>query len=211
MTVDVAPEAGTSSLAQHLLCAVPQLVDPNFVRSVVLVVDHSPSGAFGLVVNHRLPTTIAEFAEAVTLQWEGPASQPLRLGGPVEPVRAFLLHDVSDWDPLAEDVAPGAFLTASLEGVRRNGDNRFGGVGRNYLVLLGYAGWGPGQLESEMAQGSWMAVPLRESAGEGPGVPVPWLFHAAPESMWHEALIAVGIDPARLIGAGVGSGRAPQA
>ena len=70
---------------------------------------------------------------------ERPADQGLRLGGPVEPVRAFLLHDQSQWDPLAEDVAPGAFLTASLEGVRRVSDNRFGGAGRNYLVFLGYA------------------------------------------------------------------------
>ena len=190
---------------------MPQLVDPNFVRSVVFVIDHSERGAFGLVINHRLPTTIAEFADAVTLQWDGPADQGLRLGGPVEPVRAFLLHDQSQWDPLAEDVAPGAFLTASLEGVRRVSDNRFGGAGRNYLVFLGYAGWGPGQLESEMAQGSWLAVPLREQASDSPGVPVPWLFQTAPELMWHDALAAVGVDPARLIGASVGSGRAPQA
>lgn len=203
--------AGLAGLSRHLLCAVPQLVDPNFVRSVVLIIDHSDKGAFGLVINHRLPTTIAEFADAVTLRWEGPADQGLRLGGPVEPVRAFLLHDQSQWDPLAEDVAPGAFLTASLEGVRRVSDNRFGGAGRNYLVFLGYAGWGPGQLESEMAQGSWLAVPLREPASDAPGVPVPWLFDTAPEVMWHDALTTMGIDPARLIGASVGSGRAPQA
>ncbi|MFY0531055.1 YqgE/AlgH family protein [Nannocystis pusilla] len=150
---------------------MPQLVDPNFVRSVVLIIDHSEKGAFGLIINHRLPTTIAEFADAVTLRWEGPADQGLRLGGPVEPVRAFLLHDQSQWDPLAEDVAPGAFLTASLEGVRRVSDNRFGGAGRNYLVFLGYAGWGPGQLESEMAQGSWLAVPCASPPARprGPG------------------------------------------
>lgn len=201
----------TTNLAQHLLCAVPQLVDPNFVRSVVFIVEHSERGAFGLVINHRLPTTIAEFAEAVTMKWDGPPDLGLRLGGPVEPVRAFLLHDQAEWDPLAEDVAPGAYLTASLEGVRRNGDDRFGGSGRNYLVFLGYAGWGPGQLESEMAQGSWMAVPLREPQSPGPGVPVPWLFASDPETMWHEALATMGIDPARLIGSSVGSGRTPQA
>lgn len=204
-------DTATTSLAQHLLCAVPQLVDPNFVRSVVFIVEHSERGAFGLVINHRLPTTITEFAEAVTLKWDGPPDLGLRLGGPVEPVRAFLLHDQPVWDPLAEDVAPGAFLTASLEGVRQVNDDHFGGAGRNYLVFLGYAGWGPGQLESEMAQGSWMAVPLREPHDAGPGVPVPWLFTTPPEQMWHEALAAMGIDPARLIGSSVGSGRGPQA
>ena len=82
-----------SSLACHLLCAVPQLVDPNFVRSVVLIVDHTPQGAFGLVINQAMPTKGSEFAEALTLQWDGPPGQTLRLGGPVEPQRAFLLHD----------------------------------------------------------------------------------------------------------------------
>lgn len=205
-----AEERTTSSLAQHLLCAVPQLLDPNFVRSVVLIVDHTEQGAFGLVLNNLLPTTITEFAEAVGLQWEGAPDQSLRLGGPVEPVRAFLLHDQIDWDPIADIVAPGAYLTASLEGVQRDSGPSFGASG-NYMVFLGYAGWGPGQLESEMAQGSWMAVPVREPEATGPGVPVPWLWAADPEAMWQGALAAIGIDPAWLIGGSLGTRRGPQA
>ena len=101
-------------------------------------------------------------------------------------------------------------LTASLEGVRRVSDSRFGAPGRHFMVLLGYAGWGAGQLESEMAQGSWMAVPLR-GAETGVGVPAPWIWTASPDSMWQEALASMGIDPAWLIGASVGAGKGFQA
>lgn len=211
---DEAPAEGrtTSSLAQHLLCAVPQLVDPNFVRSVVLVVDHTPEGAFGIVINHPLPTPMREFAAAIGLRWEGREEQTVRLGGPVEPVRGFLLHDQPGWDPLADAIAPGAYLTTSLEGVQSAGDGGFGGGDANYLVFVGYAGWGPGQLESEMAQGSWMAVPLRAAGeDEGAGVTVPWLWSTEADAMWSTALASLGIDPARLIGGRLGSGRIPQA
>lgn len=210
MTPEAPADERTTSLAQQLLCAVPQLVDPNFVRSVVFIIDHTPRGAFGLVLNNPLPTTVAEFSEAVDLEWEGPREQVLRLGGPVEPVRAFLLHDQSEWDPMADIVAPGAYLTASLEGVQRESGPRFGASGR-YAVFLGYAGWGPGQLEAEMAQGTWMAVPIRDPGDEGPGVPVPWLWTADPPAMWHEALASLGIDPAWIIGGSLGTRRGPQA
>lgn len=208
--VTTSDESSPSSLALNLLCAVPQLADPNFVRSVVLIVDHTPEGAFGLIVNHELPTTIGEFADAVELRWEGPSEQPLRLAGPVEPVRAFLLHDQPDWDPMADAIAPGAFLTSTLEGVRLHSESRFGAQGR-FLVFLGYAGWGPGQLEAEMAQGSWLAVPLQDGAGAEAAVPVSWLWETAAGQMWQEALAAIGVDPARLIGTALGTGRAPQA
>jgi len=206
---------GGSSLAQQLLCAVPQLRDPNFVRSVVLIVDHTRKGAFGIVLNNPLPTAIADMAGAIGLQWLGPADRKVRLGGPVEPSRGFILHDRPSWDPLAEALTPELFLTTSLDAVKA-GDAAttpgLGGPGSQALAFLGYAGWGAGQLEAEMAAGSWMVVPLRpESVEVGQGVVASWLWSSSPESMWAEALRSVGIDPARLVGAGPGSGKAPQA
>lgn len=205
---------GGSSLAQQLLCAVPQLRDPNFVRSVVLIVDHTRKGAFGIVLNNPLPTAITDMAGAIGLQWLGPADRKVRLGGPVEPSRGFILHDRPSWDPLAEALTPELFLTTSLDAVKA-GDAAtpgLGGPGSQALAFLGYAGWGAGQLEAEMAAGSWMVVPLRpESVEAGQGVVASWLWSSSPESMWAEALRSVGIDPARLVGAGPGSGKAPQA
>jgi putative transcriptional regulator len=168
----------TSSLAQHLLCAVPQLLDPNFVRSVVLLIDHTPEGAFGIILNHPLPTPMGEFAAAIGLRWDGPAERPVRLGGPVEPVRGFLLHDQPGWDPLADAVAPGAYLTTSLEGVHSAGDGGFGGGDANFLVFVGYAGWGPGQLEAELDESSWI---VESGAGSG-------LFPEPDDDLWGAVL-----------------------
>ncbi len=199
-------------LAKHLLCAVPQLRDPNFVRSVILVVDHSSEGSFGLVINNPLTTTVSEMAEAIGLQWAGPADQVVRLGGPVEPSRGFILHDAPGWDPLAEALTPNLFLTTSLDGVHAASTTpqRLAAAGKHALAVLGYAGWDAGQLEAEMAAGSWMVVPLRVTP-TGDGVPPEWLWHVEPEEMWAEALRAIGIDPAWLVGAGMGSGKIPQA
>ena len=208
------PRIEGTSLARQLLCAVPQLVDPNFVRSVVLIVDHSTEGAFGLVLNHRLPTPLAEMAAAIGLRWAGDLEQTVGLGGPVEPSRGFILHDQPGWDPLAEAITPGVFLTTSLDAVRETAGDvpaRLGGPGSHVLALLGYAGWGEGQLEGEMASGSWMPVPVRPAGVHGPGVPEAWLWSTSPEAMWSEALAAIGIDPAWLVGARLGSGKVPQA
>lgn len=209
--------SGAASLAQHLLCAVPQLRDPNFVRSVVLMIDHSRKGAFGLILNHPLPTSMAEMASAIGLEWVGPEHTQVRLGGPVEPSRGFILHDRPEWDPLADALTPELFLTTSLDAVKAGADvdtPRLGTTGSQALAFLGYAGWGAGQLEAEMASGSWMAVPLRPEGtlvDGGQGVTPSWLWSVSPEAMWAEALLSVGIDPARLVGAGVGSGKGPQA
>ena len=203
-----------SSLAQHLLCAVPQLRDPNFVRSVVLMVDHSRKGAFGLILNHPLPTAIAEMASAIGLEWVGPEDREVRLGGPVEPSRGFILHDRPEWDPLADALTPELFLTTSLDAVKAAADvenPRLGAPGTQAQAFLGYAGWSAGQLEAEMASGSWMPVPLRPDGSAGQGVTPTWLWATDPESMWAGALRSVGIDPAWLVGAGLGSGKGPQA
>jgi len=206
--------SGGSSLAQHLLCAVPQLLDPNFVRSVILIVDHTTKGAFGLVLNNALPTSTAEMASAIGLLWAGPEDALVRLGGPVEPSRGFILHDRPEWDPLAEALTPELFLTTSLDAVKEASDQdkpRLAAHGAPALALLGYAGWGPGQLEAEMASGSWMPVPLRPEGREGEGVRPSWLWSVNPDEMWAEALRAIGIDPAWLVGSPIGSGKVPQA
>lgn len=203
------PEPG---LARHVLCAVPQLVDPNFVRSVVLILEHTAKGAFGLVLNNRMTTPVHEMAAAIGLRWAGDPAQTVGLGGPVETTRGFILHDQAAWDPLAEAITPAVFLTTSLDAIREHAEvPRLGGPGMQVLVLLGYAGWGEGQLESEMAAGSWMAVPVRTGGAAGPGISESWLWSASPENMWGEALRSVGIDPGRLVGSSLGSGKAPQA
>ena len=194
--------ATSTSLGKHLLCAVPQLRDPNFERSVVLMLEHGAEGALGLVLNNPLPNTVAEVADGLGLQWVGDPEATVRLGGPVEPMRGWILHEDPNWDPTAHLMFPGVHLTTSLDPVQRAGNLVCGEDQARFLFLLGYAGWGEAQLEAEIAVGSWVAVPIdaRPDDGAFAGVSPSWLFETEPEDMWDEALRSIGVDPARLVG-----------
>lgn len=191
----------TTSLARHLLCAVPQLLDPNFHRSVVLMLDHGEQGALGLVLNNPMETTVHEVADALDLEWAGSPRAEVRLGGPVGQVRGWFLHDQPSWDAQASEVVRGLWLTTSLESVMADQQTRFGGEGSQFMFLLGYAGWAGGQLEAEIAAGSWVMVPVLD-AGEPAlgGVCPEFVFETAPEDMWTRALSSIGVDPQRLVG-----------
>jgi putative transcriptional regulator len=191
----------TSSLARHLLCAVPQLTDPNFRRSVVFMLEHDERGALGLVVNHLGTNTIEEVTGGLGLRWCGTPRARVRVGGPVEPSRGWIVHDDRSWDPAAQVLMPGLLLTTSLDEVTRAGHQDTGSNGAHVLFMLGFAGWAPQQLESEIAAGGWLPVPI----GAG-GVPIAWLFDTHADKMWDEALHAIGVDPGRVTG--LSSGRA---
>lgn len=194
-----------TSLGKHLLCAVPQLRDPNFERSVVLMLEHNEDGALGLVINNPLPNTVAEVTDGLGLQWAGDPDATVRLGGPVEPMRGWILHDDAQWDPSAHEIFSGVNLTTSLDPVQQAGHLVCGEDESHFLFILGYAGWGGSQLEGEIAAGSWVAVPIdqrapAERARGSMGVPPSWLLETQPEDMWDEALRSIGVDPARLVG-----------
>lgn len=196
----------SSDLVGHLLCASPSLLDPNFRRSVVLVLEHNDEGALGLVLNNPLPNTVAEVARSLDLRWSGAEDATVRLGGPVEPMRGWILHDLEEWDPQAEEVLPGLWLTTSLEPVTAAGHHQVGGGGRDVLFLLGYAGWAKEQLEGEVAAGSWIPVPIDTTAtGSSYGVRPTWLLEAGTDEMWSEALRSLGVDPGRLARGTAGS------
>ncbi len=192
-------EPNASALAGNLLCAVPQLADPNFKRAVVLMLDHGAEGALGLVLNNPLPNAMEDVASNLGVIWAGPPEAVARVGGPVEPIRGWVLHDSPSWDPGAREVAEGVWLTTSLIPIQTSPDGKWGGSDMRLLFLLGYAGWGAGQLEQEIAVGSWVSVPVSAAPG-GPGVRPGWVFDADPGNMWDEALSSIGVDPARLVG-----------
>jgi putative transcriptional regulator len=140
------------SLEGQLLLASPQLLDPNFVRTVILLVQHNDMGALGLVINRPTGKTVQELWKQVG---ESPceSQQPVHLGGPVQgPLMA--IHTVDD---LAEmEIVEGVFFAAKKQNldelVRR--DVRF-------KLFVGHSGWGPGQLEGEVEQGAWRAIPAK--------------------------------------------------
>jgi putative transcriptional regulator len=155
-------------LRGKLLVAGASLWDPNFRRCVVIVGEHTDDGALGVVLNRPSSTTvheaIPELAELV------PADEPLFVGGPVQPLAPVVLADVESRD-LADVPVLGSigFLTGDVrgpEGIRRA------------RVFAGYAGWGPGQLEQELREGSWIVEPARSED----------VFTADPGGLWSRVL-----------------------
>ena len=179
---------------------MPQLIDPNFHRSVVLMLEHGSEGALGLVLNNPMPTTLREVAESLDLEWIGDPEERVRLGGPVEPIRGWILHDQTGWDSEAEAIVEGLWLTTSLDPILRDENTRFGADDARFLFLLGYAGWAGGQLEAEIAAGSWVMVPVIGSDDRRMGVDADFVFQTDPSEMWNRALGAIGVSPERLVG-----------
>ncbi|HWE38739.1 MAG TPA: YqgE/AlgH family protein [Isosphaeraceae bacterium] len=139
------------SIAGQFLIATPKLVAPLFERSVLLMLDHSPEGAMGVILNKPIETTVADLAGKVFeegFDWE----KPLHLGGPVAgPL--IVIHTIAE---LADrEVVPGVFGT--LEAAKAQ--EVIGRRPEPSFVIANYSGWGPGQLEDEFDRGSWLALP----------------------------------------------------
>jgi putative transcriptional regulator len=170
------------SLAPSLLLSMPQLIDPNFHKSVVLLCEHAPEGAFGLVVNR--PSDIAA-ASAVRLQppVDQPNDLPLLIGGPVEPQRGWILTAQPPDGVEYRGVGAGLYLSASPVLLRRVLTIR--PLPKRTQVLAGYAGWGPGQLDEELAQSSWLIMPVE----------LDLIFEIPAAAAWEMAIRRLGADP----------------
>lgn len=170
------------SVAPALLLSMPQLIDPNFKQSVVLLCQHSAEGAWGLVLNR--PTNRA----ATLAGGEGtPAGEGIEvwLGGPVElESGCILLGDMPD-EGEALRICDGLFLSGSRALLQRLLEAPPSGRVR---LLMGYAGWGPGQLEEELRQSAWLIS----------DVDLDLVFDTAPSDMWETAIRRLGADPATL-------------
>ena len=172
------------SLAPGFLIAMPQLGDHNFHRSVVLMVDHSPNGALGLVLTRPSTVTLKDLSEGQQLEVSPERRlEPVFVGGPVEPQRGFVLHDRADIEEKHE-LGPGLFLSVTLDALRP----LLLESGHRLRFCLGYAGWGAGQLEAEMAQGSWL---FAEASAEA-------VLSTDPAQLWEQTLRGMGVDPAML-------------
>ena len=140
-----------TSLKGHLLIATPELLAPIFVKSVILMLDHSSEGAAGLILNRLTEATVATISEQVFEQFSD-WTQPIRLGGPV-PGPLIVIHQHEE---LADQtILPGVFSTVDADNVR----SLMRLKAEPSLTLANYSGWGPGQLESELAEGSWVTLP----------------------------------------------------
>jgi putative transcriptional regulator len=159
-----------SSLQGQLLVAGPGLVDPNFWRTVVLVGEHSDEGALGVVLNRASETTVEEAVPELALLAEEMGA--VHLGGPVQPSAIVVLADFVEPDEARSLVLESiGFLPSEV-------DPAVLGELRRARVFAGYAGWGPGQLEGELDEGSWIVEPaLAED-----------VFTQDPEGLWSSVL-----------------------
>jgi len=173
------------TLAPGLLLAAPELNDPHFRRAVVLLMRHDAEGAFGFNVNLRLDLTVRLICEDVGLKWPEATSPQVFYGGPVSPQQGFVLHARTDRLPEAEPIGNTlAFTTAraALDAWTARPD-------APWRLILGCAGWGPGQLDAELARGGWVPAPLDPET----------LLSTPAEQLWEASFARIGVgDLARL-------------
>jgi putative transcriptional regulator len=177
----------------QFLIAMPGMADGNFARSVVYICAHSPAGAMGFIINRPQPVTFPDVLshldllprEDLIMLPNEARKFPVQTGGPVESGRGFVLHSddyVSDSSiPVSDDIS----LTATLDILRAISDGR--GPDRA-VMLLGYAGWGAGQLELEIGSNGWLNCPASEDL----------IFDRSLDDKYDRALGLMGVSPAML-------------
>src|SRR5438067_464740 len=176
-----------SSLAPSFLLSMPQMLDPNFARTVVLLCKHREDGAFGLVVNRPLVTS-----GKVTVSLDPPVTTDRELqvwiGGPVQPHRSWILVGRDEDDDENEDyggwrVGDDLYLSTSPDLLRRMLDPT---PPRYARLIVGYSGWGAGQLEAELQCSSWLITTADRDL----------IFNTPADQMWETAIRRMGADPA---------------
>ncbi|MED5263297.1 MAG: YqgE/AlgH family protein [Myxococcota bacterium] len=176
-------------LDSSLLVAMPQLQDPNFNRSVVLLVQHGAEGSFGVILNRPAELLASDLCSSLDVEWQGNPEMAVHWGGPVQPETGWMLFSSDgplEFDPEeATSLANGLYFAGSLgvlEAVAQAPPS-------SVRLFLGYSGWGAGQLEGELAAGSWLVVPGTSDVVDG----VP------PEAMWEHVVRGLGVEPAALV------------
>ncbi len=171
------------SLSNHFLIAMPNLADPNFFHTVTLICEHNEEGALGIVINRPTDFSLGELLQQLELIEDADryADIPVYAGGPVQGEHGFIVHSPPGEWAHSLRFGDGLALTTSrdlLEGiVEGRGPERL-------LVALGYAGWGPGQLEQELADNAWLTTPASHEI----------LFEVPAEQRWKAAAAQLGID-----------------
>ena len=160
-------------LSGQLLIAMPQLHDPRFARAVVYLCAHSATGAMGIVINRLFDgLTFSELLEQLEIKSTPQCDKiSVHFGGPVESGRGFVLHSVDYRHESTTLVDNSVGLTATVDVLKAMSD---GEGPQKYLLALGYAGWGPGQLDEEIKSNSWLTVPADAELLFGPDLSRKW-------------------------------------
>lgn len=182
-------DEGESFLEGKLLIALPGMTDERFAQTVIYMCAHSAKGAMGIVINKPIPgLSFAEVLKQLQIETKPLIGEfPILYGGPVETGRGFVLHS-GDYEgsdstlPVSEDIS----LTATLDILRALAEGR---GPKQALFALGYAGWAPGQVETEFQRNGWLHCKADPSL----------VFGVDPEAKWRTALQRLGIGPSGLV------------
>ena len=176
-------------LTGQLLIAMPTMRDPRFTRTVIYMCAHSAEGAMGLVLNRLVGSlTFPDLLSQLGIE-QAPDIEEIRVhfGGPVETGRGFVLHSAEYNATGTMQVTDDVALTASLEILK---DIAAGQGPRRSLLALGYAGWGPGQLDAEIQANGWLSVGADDAL----------IFDSQLDDKWERAIGKLGINAGRLSG-----------
>ncbi len=176
-------EPQVTNLVDQCLIATPAIKDPLFASSLVYICEHSQQGSMGLVINHTTTQTLSDIFSQLKIDCEDDAinNRPIHIGGPVQLEQGFVLHSSpGEWQNSAE-VSNGVYLTSSLDILRDIANNQ---GPEDFLVIIGFSGWGSGQLESELQQNSWLTSSCDADL----------LFRQKTEDKWQLAFDTLGFD-----------------
>ena len=174
-------------LVGQLLIAMPGMRDERFAKTVIYMCAHNEEGAMGLVLNQRLESlTFAELMSQLEIDEDNTAKGvPVHFGGPVEAGRGFVLHTSDYQQDATLEVENGVAVTATVEILKAIAQ---GNGPRKSLLALGYAGWGPGQLDMEIRANGWLQAPGNSEL----------IFDNDLDTKWERAIHGLGIDPRML-------------
>ncbi|MGA7964646.1 MAG: YqgE/AlgH family protein [Gammaproteobacteria bacterium] len=174
-------------LGGQLLLALPSLTDPRFSGSVVLMCEHGEEGALGLIVNRPMQLNLGTVLKQLNLRADHAevAERTVFSGGPVETQRGFVIHDAPG--RFADSLSLGETLGVSSSEQILDAISQGAGPER-FIIALGYAGWGPGQIENELRENTWLPVPATAEV----------IFDTSIKDRWRQAAIQIGIDPLQL-------------
>lgn len=173
----------TTDLTGHFIIAMPTLLDENFNHTVTYICEHDEDGTFGITINRKTDITLDEIISQMEIGTESktPHNQSVYMGGPVQQGRGFILHrPLGNWGSTLK-INDNMALTTSrdiLEAIARDEGPS------EAIIALGYAGWGAGQLEQELATNTWLSCPAEEQI----------IFNTPSSERWQAAANLLGVD-----------------
>jgi putative transcriptional regulator len=169
-----------------MLVAMPQIVDPFFWHSIVLLIEYTDEGSLGIVINRPTELKVADVLHELEIPWTGDPDEIVHLGGPVQPQLGSVLYRAEEngSDETSAEIVDGLCVSQNIETLRRIAAS----LPFEIKLVLGYAGWSAGQLDEELQRHDWLIAP----------VDIDQVFAPDAENVWERVLHSIGIRPESL-------------